>query len=579
VESLEDRTTPAYGLDPTFSGDGLLQTHLADSENRTATAVQPDGCILVEENTAGESIIARFNPDGTPDPTFGTDGQVTLPAGRQVRSSLAVGADGLIYATVAGPQDLGVVRLTADGRPDAAFGDSGVRTLPFDSFRGAVLTVQPDGKLVVFSTTSKVQSDVSSGREYAVARLLPTGEADPSFAGDGVLEFDAMAGDDSAADRPEGVALAPDGKLVVMMWADIPTSPQSDATLGREQLAVARITPAGSLDRSFGGDGMWLAGRDGAPNIDPGAAMAVQPDGKIVLAGQLSDLSTTPGPATSAVRLNADGSVDAGFDGGSPVEVLPGGGFDGNTSVGLLADGRVVVATTAFSSQTMSVAMLTSAGRLDPSFGGGSGLMAIDFPDRGARRYDGAEALAGGPDGRIVVVGKAYTSLGSVLPYAQNDLIVAVLSDPGAVRTIKPPFSPDPPLPVAPPPGTGATPHPGAGLDPTFGSGGHVTLPGEIYYNALVAGTAPDGRIIIATQEYVDGARFIVDRLTPDGALDPTFGTGGTATVDLTALGYWPPRSPPLSGGPTARCCSCSGRPASTRRRRGSTGPTSRSSD
>ena len=85
--------------------------------------------------------------------------------------------------------DVRVARLTADGSLDAAFGDGGFATLPFDPVGSPVLAVQPDGKVVVAGAVMGFRPEFPAGEAFAVARLLPTGAPDASFAGDGLLEF------------------------------------------------------------------------------------------------------------------------------------------------------------------------------------------------------------------------------------------------------------------------------------------------------------------------------------------------------------------------------------------------------
>jgi uncharacterized delta-60 repeat protein len=544
LEFLEDRTTPSYGLDPTFSGDGLLQTHLGNSRNQTATAVEPDGRILVQETTEGGSVVARFNPDGTPDATFGTNGQVTLPTDPDGEGHIAVGADGLIYVMVLTPvytTSAGVYRLTPDGQIDTTFGTGGVAALPFATFWAAGLTVQPDGKVVIVGTTTVIHPS-GSPEEFAVARLLPTGAADPSFGDGGRFSYAGPPGEWPSHDATYDVAVAPDGKIVVLAWATVPqTGPiEPGAPLLPDQMLVLRLGSDGSLDPSFSGDGVWAAGPDGGPPFSDAAALAVRPDGKVIVAGIVRSHDFD----TSVIRLNADGSFDAGFgDGGQATAFLKNAGY---ISTALLPDGRVVVTTSSvtFGPQTLHVVILSPDGSRDPAFVNGSADLGIEFPGEVSpspwpwRRIDDSEGLAVTPDGRVIIVGKSYTHLTAENPFAENDLIMAVLSDPDTVR-IDPPVPPKPPIPVEPPPGTGATPHPGAGIDPTFGNAGHATVPRDFYGSGPVAGTTPDGRIVLATQNYdLRGGQFIVNRLTPDGAIDPTFGTDGTATIDLAPLGY-----------------------------------------
>jgi uncharacterized delta-60 repeat protein len=526
LEPLEDRTTPSYGLDPTFSGDGLLQTHLGNSGARTANAVQSDGRILIQENTENGSVVARFNPDGTPDATFGTNGQVTLPTSPMLHTSLAVGADGLIYAMGAGPAAGGVYRLTPDGQIDTTFGTGGFAAAPFDLFSGDNLAVQPDGKVVLVGTTQAFRPPgTTTGEAFGFARLLPTGQPDPSFGDAGRVFYDGLPDLPPDHSTNYAVAVAPDGKIVVQVV--VGGFMGSSGSVYYQDLLVLRLGSDGLLDPTFSGDGVWVAGQEGRPAPGTSGALAVRPDGKILIAGTNAPFV----PETSVIQLNADGSLDTGFgDGGRGVPGIA-GAYAEYVSIRLLPDGRAVVAaSSADPAIRMHVGILNPDGSPDPAFANGSSSMAIPFPGSDPSRIDGAEALAVAPDGRIIVVGKAYTNTApanpTTNPFGQNDLIVAVLSDPGIVPPVEPP-------------GTGATPHPGAGIDPTFGTGGHATVPRDFDGGALVAGTTPDGRIVLATVDYgPDGARFIVNRLTPDGAIDPTFGTGGTATVDLAPLGY-----------------------------------------
>ena len=102
------------------------------------------------------------------------------------------------------------------------------------------------------------------------------------------------------------------------------------------------------------------------------------------------------------------------------------GGYGGYDSAAVLPDGRVVVASTGRTSpQRVSVTILTPDGRPDPS----NGELVIEFPGESPSQTDYGAGLAVGPDGRIVVVGQAYTNYNALLPnpYDQNDLIMAVL--------------------------------------------------------------------------------------------------------------------------------------------------------
>jgi uncharacterized delta-60 repeat protein/uncharacterized repeat protein (TIGR01451 family) len=180
-------------------------------------------------------------------------------------------------------------RLVPAGALDAAFDGDGRTTLDFvgDDTAGAVV-VQPDGRIVVAGSNGDV------GGNFIVARFNPDGSADATFDADGKQDV-AFGGTDFAT----SVAVH-NGKYVVAGYTDAG---------GSDQFAVLRLTAVGSLDTTFDGDGKQVVSI-GAKDV--ATAVAVQPDGRIVVGGYTEGVLLND---FAVVRLDADGSLDTTFSG------------------------------------------------------------------------------------------------------------------------------------------------------------------------------------------------------------------------------------------------------------------------
>jgi uncharacterized delta-60 repeat protein len=298
----------------------------------------------------------------------------------------------------------------------------------------------------------------------------PPSGLDASFGNGGV----ATAG---PGGEIKAIALQSDGRIV--------------AAIGN---ALARYNADGSLDTSFGTNGSVVSvlGADGNNQIFD---VLVQPDGRIVAAGKARTVGASSlGDDFAAARLNADGSRDAGFNGGQELQVDWIGGPDRATRVLLQSDGRIVLAgfaTTTLTSTTddtgFAVARLNADGTLDSDFGSG-GRAAAEI---GSIDFGYAAALQS--DGKIVVAGR--------VSYSRGDE-----SDVGVVR-----FNAD------------------GKLDTGFGSNGTRTFDLSANWDEATAITVqPDGKLVLAVA-YSDVGNFAfgVLRLTTAGERDASFGTDG----------------------------------------------------
>ncbi len=321
----------------------------------------------------------------------------------------------------------------------------------------------------------------SAGRWAAVAALMiglvgpagveaAPGDLDASFGTGGRVTTDLGGSEDVQAG-----ALQADGKVVVVGGRDV------GSTADFTDFLVARYTPSGALDTSFSSDG-W-ATTDFLGGSDYAAAVAVQPDGKIVVAGSVSPPFEGEGEGgVGLARYNADGSLDTGFSGDGKAVVV---GISGGLGMGLVLqpDGKLVIAGYAPEDFTtkLALARLDPDGSLDTSFSG-DGIEVSDVGD-----FYTPVALERADDGKLVV-----------LAFDEN------LSDYSVLRytlagALDPTFDGD-----------------GVRLDPALLASDLVTLPGG---KILLAGSASDHSTGSDTMHFT--------RLSADGSLDSTFSGDG----------------------------------------------------
>ncbi len=372
------------GLDPSFSGDGqaFVQVSSQANDEANAIAVEPDGRVVmvgrVPAPDNADFAVVRLKPDGFPDLTFSGDGRMTFSAGDDALRVVAVEPDGKVV--VAGQSDqngLLVARITPAGGLDHSFsGDGKVGNTTVDT--GDALAVEPDGRIVVvgdvfdtntfgvlrFTANGKPDhtfdhdgrrilaipgpnnprvTDVavdSHGRivvaagngnagdsDLDVFRLLPNGALDHSFSGDGKVDLDFGQDDDDPL-----VAIQPNDEVVV---GGTFTAPGNDEAIG-----VVRIAADGDLDTTFAGDGRQIVDPTSGPEELNG--LALQPNRAIVMTGRSADSGDTQ---LFVVRLKPGGNTDLAFGGGE-VLLNPTAGGDDPAGVAVGA-GKIVVGGTA----------------------------------------------------------------------------------------------------------------------------------------------------------------------------------------------------------------------------------------
>ena len=236
--------------------------------------------------------------DGTLDPSFGTGGLVTSSAAEGANATVIDTADRIVVAGGLGG-NFSVARFTADGVLDPTFGTGGSVTTDFGGSDVAnAVALQTDGKIVVAGT--------SSGN-FAVARYTADGVLDATFGTGGLVTTD-FGGDELA----NAVAIQPDGRIVAAGWnvlAGFPNFP--------DNFVLARYTTDGVLDPTFGSGGRVTT--DFGGRYDRAHAMAIYPDGRIIVVGE--SFSSFGGNSSdySLARYTASGTLDPTFGSGGLV--------------------------------------------------------------------------------------------------------------------------------------------------------------------------------------------------------------------------------------------------------------------
>ncbi|HXE51473.1 MAG TPA: SdrD B-like domain-containing protein, partial [Tepidisphaeraceae bacterium] len=406
-------------LDPTFGTNGFASINFPGSTKDAGNAIsvtQPDGKILLagQEFDSNENIeVARLNPEGNLDTTFGNGGHVLLHYGTLCRAdSIAVQPDGKILVGGAfngqpGKQSpggfpidgyAGVVRLNPNGTLDTKFGAGGL-AVSNQVFLGDSLVphlvLQPNGSIVVAGAVDREYLD------FALTRFTGNGQVDTTFGTAGVSTVDFGFID------PVGDLTTDNSGNLIVAGGITPLG-----NLGERNLGVARLTPDGVLDPIFGTGGKTIV-TPAAPYSQIGVqAVVVDADNRILLGGATFSDTTGNGYDFSIVALDSAGALDLSFGSGGRVTSEIAGGSDFIAALALQSDGKIVAAGQAFG--TFAVARYNTDGSPDTSFNS-TGIYAKDQPNYtdfangafgvGASQFGPVVAVTVQPDGDIDAIG------------------------------------------------------------------------------------------------------------------------------------------------------------------------------
>ena len=280
--------------------------------------------------------LARYNSNGSLDTSFDSDGKLTtsIGTGNDFALGMVLQSDGKIVvvgrSNNGSNDDFALARYNANGSLDTSFSGDGKQTTPFGSGDDAAFSVavQADGKIVVAG-----YSDVGGGNfDFALARYDVSGNLDTgNFGTPGNLTGKLTTPIGTGSDTAAALALQADGKIVL---AGRSHSGSSDL------MALARYTTTGALDSSFDGDGKLTASLG---NIDNYAKrVAIQSDTKIVVGGYTGDGNATYNFALA--RFDASGAADNTFDGDGKLTTVIPSGTSFAYAMAIQTDGKIVLA-------------------------------------------------------------------------------------------------------------------------------------------------------------------------------------------------------------------------------------------
>lgn len=321
---------------------------------------------------------------------------------------------------------------------------------------------------------------------YTTGLFGQAGSLDPTFGAGGIDTTKVITSIGTTNSIANSVVVQPDGKIVIAGVA------YNSTGVTIERWLVARYNTDGTLDQQFADNGIITS--TFGNNIGAARSLAIQSDGKIVVAGYVSDTSGSPAQFAAA-RYNTDGTLDIGFGTGGKVTT---GIFNHSNSsaytVTIQQDGKIVMAGYAFNGigNDIAVARFNANGVPDDSFGINGGLSTFIGSGNNV-----IYSVAIQPDGKIAVAGRNEAAS----DFSDHIVLVRYKTN--------------------------------GSLDPTFGMNGIVISSIGSYSLALSMVLQPDNKILIGgvTSSTLNNG-FLIARYNSNGSPDPSFnGTGHTITT------------------------------------------------
>lgn len=415
----------ARQLDSSFADNGIKIKNFdfnpldVPNDYLSEIALQADGKIVAAGSASLIYAVMRFKTDGTMDSTFGTNGKIQrIPgSGNSYINTVAIQPDqkiliGGYIAVGIGPhfnENFGLMRLNPNGDNDSTFGVNGLLNSDMGDSTEMLrsIALQPDGKIVAVGSVGPYSNFAQN--DIAIARYLNNGSLDISFGNGGIVLNDI-----AFEDHAQKVLIQADGKIVI---AGISVND----TLFETKTFILRYLSNGQIDNTFGIQGMFSH----RSNAFGCADMALQPDGKIVAVVTLLDANFNH--ENSILRLNTDGTLDNTFGMGGMAKNTTCIEY-GSGAISLQPDGKILVAgqsieDTALGTTNFYLMRYTPQGFIDNSFGV-NGVSELNITTN-----EGFSDVLIQPDGKIVAGGYTEipaTSEDFVVMRFKNDLVSTV---------------------------------------------------------------------------------------------------------------------------------------------------------
>jgi uncharacterized delta-60 repeat protein len=326
--------------------------------------------------------LVKFLSDGaTLDNSFGVNGVADVSLGNQsaiggMVNRIKIDANGNIYVIGYGRPAIGVnkgfvCRFLPTGLIDNTFGTAGIFMVNVSGVANnpeqfCDIDIDASGNLYLTGIVRTAVMPPNIGLiDIIIVKLTSAGVLDPSFSGDGMQLNNFFV---NQWEYAYGIHVLADGKIIVGGHGGFPAN----------AMAI-RFNADGTLDNTFGTNGMTTVDIIGTNVADEIYSMLVQPDGKIVLAGLGVNQAAGSKSESAIVRLNSDGSVDNTFGGGDGIfthDVSGSNASDGINKIILMPDGRYLCGGWSLEagSRDFAVMRVNANGTLDNTFNNGTGV-------------------------------------------------------------------------------------------------------------------------------------------------------------------------------------------------------------
>ncbi len=482
---------------PSFGKNGITEVDFGQpgTSNDWGEIVKTDadGKIWIAGSSSNgnnyDFSIVRLNPDGNLDSTFGEYGKLLIPVGNgdDRAYGLDLGIHGKIKLIGRSDVNFSVVQLNYDGSLDSTFSDEGKLIIPAnssqDNFTGLGSIVDKEGRILIAGGTHYVNQ-----RNFLIVRLNPDGNPDNTFGTAGKLLIPVDHAVIQALNIGPyicSVAIDADDNILI--------AGNSYGENGMPKMVIKRIDNLGNLDENFGDHGTIEIFAD-----DGGYAnsLALDENGKILIAGVHVPGGTTNFWKYVIIRLNENGSFDNTFDNDGKAFFAIGGNDDRANSICTDGRGKIIVAGT--SETVLSVLRLKTDGSPDSTFNG-NGTQMIRMG-----QYDEARSLTLDANGKLLIAGSTFNS-------TNFDFAVARVNVDGEV-------------------------------DETFnGNGKKLIMLGNGNDEGKCMALGNNGKIWIAGSSFSENEnKFSIVRLNTDGSVDKTFNGSGKRILPLGNPEYYP---------------------------------------
>jgi uncharacterized delta-60 repeat protein len=389
-------------LDPDWNGTALGKAITAFGTSwagANAIALQPDGKVVavggceITPSGASKFCVARYNADGSMDATLGDNGRqwtvMSTGSSNDIARGVVIQSDGKMvlagFCDVGGVNQFCMLRYTSSGLVHTNFGDSanGKVFAAIGSGASSAYSIaqQPDRKLVLAGRCSEGGASV-----FCAARYDADGTLDTTFGSNGKVT--TLVNDSGYA---LAMTLQPDGRILLA----------GRCTSGTNvNICLVRYLSNGALDASFSGNGKLATDLSG--NQDIAYALALQSDGKIVVAGGC--ITNPPQSSFCVARYDPDGGLDTSFDGNGMLATSFGNGASEAQAIAVQSDGKILV--TGNCGQIFCAVRYNSDGSLDNTFGSNGKVATAVSGNDTAVHADEVGAMALQTDGKFVVAGR-----------------------------------------------------------------------------------------------------------------------------------------------------------------------------